>query len=168
MTENSIQAWSSLAMAVIAFIALIVACYEYFSHKEINKHQLFSQLNIRYQESDDIQTVIRYLRIKNPSDKKPTLYQLELFLRFFEEIGMYMSTKSLPAETVDKFFGFYLKELYTSPRGNELLALLIKDEELPYLEIVKKQIGISNNDTKWSCLKALKKVKSCFNEFSFN
>lgn len=168
MTENSIQAWSSLAMAVVAFIALIVACYEYFTHKEINKHQLFSQLNIRYQESDDIQIVIRYLRIKNPSDKKPTLYQLELFLRFFEEIGMYMSTKSLPAETVDRFFGFYLKELYKSPRGNELLALLIKDEELPYLEIVKKRIGIKKKDTPWIGYRVWTKVKSRFDELCLN
>ena len=29
-----------MAMAVMAFIALIVACYEYFSHKKIYKHHI--------------------------------------------------------------------------------------------------------------------------------
>lgn len=79
-----------------------------------------------------------------------------------------MSTKSLPAETVDTFFGFYLRRLYESERGNELLDLLIKNEELPYLEIVKKQIGIKKKDIPWIGFRVWAKVKSRFDELCLN
>jgi hypothetical protein len=140
--ENSIQAWTSLVMALIAFIALIIAYGEYKAHKKINEHQLFSQLNIRYQGNEDIQCVIKYLRTIEPSDIKPTVYQLEIFLRFFEELGMYMETDSIEAKTVKNFFGHYLERLYTLERGKELLSQL-NDElnELGYLNTLRQKIA---------------------------
>lgn len=171
--ENSIQAWTSLVMALIAFIALIIAYGEYKVHKKINEHQLFSQLNIRYQGNEDIQCVIKYLRAIEPSDIKPTVYQLEIFLRFFEELGMYMETDSIDAKTVNNFFGHYLKELYTSERGIELLSQL-KDElkELGYLNTLRQKIaeivqpsGISRQTLNRFVPKP---IKSTYNLIRFN
>ena len=138
--ELAIQAWSNVAMALIALIALIVALSEYYSHKRTDKHKLFSQLNKRYQENVDIQCVVKYLREIEPSDIKPTLYQLELFLRFFEELGMYVETDSLKSEDVNKFFCYYLNRLYNTSRGKELLSPLEGEvRSLCYLNALKEK-----------------------------
>lgn len=141
--ESVIQTWANVAMSIFALIALIVAYVEYKSHNKTDEHKLFSQLNRRYQENNDIQYVVKYLRDKEPSEQEPSLYQLELFLRFFEELGMYMSTNSLDAGNADVFFGFYLRQLYRTHRGKELLARLNGDDsQLEYLNTLKRKIHI--------------------------
>lgn len=143
MSVELLSAIADILMFIIAFIALIVAFCEYKSNGKTGEHKLFSQLNRRYQGSDDIQCVVRYLREIDPSEDVPSAYQVELFLRFFEELGMYLSTKSLSAKSVNNFFGFYLKRLYTTPRGHELLKVLNgEDEQLEYLNIVKKHLSL--------------------------
>lgn len=139
--ETTLQTIASVAMAVIALIALIVAYVEYKSHGKTDEHKLFSQLNRRYQENQDIQCVIKYLRDTEPTEQEPTLYQLELFLRFFEELGMYLTTNSVNAKNANTFFGYYLRQLYFTPRGKKLISKLNGDDiELEYLNILKQKI----------------------------
>ena len=104
---------------------------------------MFSQLNRRYEKNGDIQTVIKFLREKEPEGDYITLYQLEVFLRFFEELGLYMSTDSLETQDVDEFFGFYLRQLYKSSKGKALLARLGEEEKkLELLQVVKEKLDI--------------------------
>lgn len=71
------------------------------------------------------------------------MYQLEVFLRFFEELGLYMETNSLKTADVDIFFGFYLRQLYTTAKGKELLQRLGEEEKkLDLLQIVKQKLNI--------------------------
>ncbi len=71
------------------------------------------------------------------------MYQLEVFLRFFEELGLYMKTDSLKAKDVDKFFGYYLRQLYTTPNGRLLLDEFGEEEkDLDLLQIVKEKLNI--------------------------
>ena len=129
-------------------LAIIAACQtwkEFKSHKHTEYHKLFSQLNRRYERNNDIQDVVKYLRNKEPYGAKPTLYQLEVFLRFFEELGLYMKTDSLKANDVDKFFGYYLRQLYTTSNGRLLLEELGEEEkELNLLQIVKAKLNIKS------------------------
>ena len=135
---------------ILEFVTVIVALFtlwnawkKYSAHNITEYHKLFSQLNKRYESSEDMQDVVRYLRNKEPSDKRPSLYQLEVFLRFFEELGLYMRTESVEAEDVDRFFGFYLRQLYSSSRGKQLLIQLDDEEkELELLQFVKAQLNI--------------------------
>lgn len=108
------------ATVIVAIIALWQAWKAYSAHNITEYHKLFSQLNKRYERSDDMQDVVRFLRTKEPSDKEPSLYQLEVFLRFFEELGLYMKTNSMKPRDVDDFFGYYLRQLYISRRGKAL------------------------------------------------
>ena len=128
---------------LLSIVALWQARKDYRSHKQTEYHKLFSQLNRRYEKNEDMQSVVKYLREKEPIGENISLYQLEVFLRFFEELGLYMKTASLNPKDVDKFFGYYLKQLYTTPRGIELLNRLGDEEEkLELLQIVKDNLNI--------------------------
>ena len=131
----------------MAILAGIVSYFEYNSHKQKENNKLLSQLNRRYLNDKDIQTVVRYLREIDPSDDKPRPYQTELFLRFFEELGVYMRNDNLPKEDVVNFFGFYLEQLYKTERGRRLLAPLKKEEkQWPYLNEYKDKVGFPKID----------------------
>ena len=132
-----------LTTVIIALFALLYTRKEYVAKKRTEYHKLLSQLNKRYICNEDMQDVVRYLRDKAPSDTEPSLYQLEVFLRFFEELGLYMKADSIKAEDVDRFFGFYLRQLYSSSRGKALLEQLGEEEiKLELLQFVKVKLNI--------------------------
>lgn len=142
-----------MVQIIVEILALVVAAgalwytrKEYRSHKVKEDNKLFSQLNRRYEKNHHIQKVVKYLRVKEASDIEPSLYQLELFLRFFEELGLYMETNSIDTERVNGFFGYYLKQLYETERGKNLLHKLGLEEEqkLSLLQYVKHELGIKN------------------------
>ena len=131
-------------LALMAVLAGGISWFEYLSHKKKEENKLFSQLNKRYERNDDIQTVIKYLRSQEPSDKAPNLYQLEIFLRFFEELGLYIMDGSINVKKVEIFFKFYLQQLYTTEKGKSLLQRLGLEEEknLELLQDVKYALNI--------------------------
>ena len=130
----------NIFLSVCTFISVIYVYIQYKSYKKKEEYELFSDLNKRYQDNDDIQTVIKYLRDNEYEDVQPTVYQLEIFLRFFEELGMYMQSNSIDTLNVEKFFLYYLEKLYTSERGMRLLEKLNgEDNELTYLNTLKEK-----------------------------
>lgn len=132
-----------LVTVIVAILTVWQAWKAYSAHNITEYHKLFSQLNKRYENNEDMQDVVRYLRDKEPSDKQPSLYQLEVFLRFFEELGLYMKTDSIKSEDVNRFFGYYLRQVYTSPRGKKLLLQLGEEEkDLELLQLVKTKLNI--------------------------
>lgn len=143
---GTIEILIDLVTLVLAIIAVWQTWKEYRSHKQTEYHKLFSQLNRRYERNADIQDVVKYLRNKEPYGEKPSMYQLEVFLRFFEELGLYMDTNSLETNDVDKFFGYYLRQLYTTSNGRLLLEELGEEEKkLDLLQIVKTKLKINSN-----------------------
>ena len=139
MMVGSIAEW---ILAIMAIVAGFISWKEYKSHKQKENNKLLSQLNRRYINNEDIQTVIRYLRVIDPDDKKPRPYQTELFLRFFEELGVYLRNDNLPKDDVINFFGFYLEQIYKTERGQKLLAEIDNEEkEWNYLREYKEKVG---------------------------
>ena len=127
----------------MAIIAGLVSWFEYRSHKQKENNKLLSQLNKRYIENQDIQTVVKYLR-KIDADKEttPSPYQTELFLRFFEELGVYLRNNSLPQDDVVNFFGYYLERMYKTDIGKELLAQIGNEERnWKYLNEYKARVN---------------------------
>lgn len=128
---------------VFAGIAVWQAWKAYISHKDTEYNKLCSQLNRRYEQNENMQAVVKYLRDKEPIGYEPSLYQVEVFLRFFEELGLYLRTGSIKAGDVDTFFGYYLKQLYTTTKGKALLGQLGEEEkQLTLLQIVKQNLNI--------------------------
>lgn len=142
---NTIHIISNCILAIMAIIAGFVSWFEYRSHKQKENNKLLSQLNKRYINNKDIQIVVKYLRKIDPDDTKPTPYQTELFLRFFEELGVYLRYNNLQIDDVINFFGYYLERLYETDRGKELLAQLNNEENnWNYLNEYKTRVGFHN------------------------
>lgn len=145
LTADWVQVVVECLALAIAAGALWYTHKEYVSHSTKEDNKLFSQLNRRYEKNHNIQKVVRYLRDIDASDKEPSLYQLELFLRFFEELGLYMENDSIDTNRVKGFFGYYLRQLYKTDRGRALLLKLgLKEErKLKLLQEVKLKLGIT-------------------------
>jgi hypothetical protein len=87
---------------------------------------------------------VRYLREFDASDSEPSSYQVEVFLRFFEELGVYLKTESLKPTDVGTFFNYYFKQYETTDRGKVLKAKIKNqdtDDILPYLGEYRKRMN---------------------------
>ncbi|MCQ2128521.1 MAG: hypothetical protein MJZ08_03720 [Bacteroidaceae bacterium] len=143
-SADSISAISSLILTLITISTLFVALREYNMHVEQNKNKIFSSLDKEYLESEAIQNVVKYLQIINPSNDVPTEYQVDLFLRFFEEIGLYLDDKVLDTEKANHFFGYYLKQIFMQEKGRKLLLrnnVLEKRSRYPQQYKIKKDFA---------------------------
>ena len=124
-----------LLILIVALAAFILSLFELHSYKQKETNKLLSQLNKRYLESNDLQTVVKYLREINPDDIEPSEYQIELFLRFFEELNVYLRHGNLKPDDVKTFFNFYFDRLYHTERGQKLLKKIYHEENTLDLKI---------------------------------
>lgn len=106
-----------LCMLAISLFALIWGIMEYKKHKKEKDNELFSMHDREYMENPKIQKVVRYLHKHSPSDEKPEPFETETFLRFFEELGLYLDQADLNMDKVDYFFGYYIRRMFESERG---------------------------------------------------
>ena len=133
----------NLLILLVALAAFVISVKEWYIHKTKEYNKLLSQLNERYINNMDIQTVVKYLRYTEPSDSQPNAYQIDLFLRFFEELGVYLENNSLKKEDVRTFFNFYLEQFFGTDCGQLLQKRSeYKKGELQYLETYKTIMGI--------------------------
>lgn len=133
-----------LLILIVALSAFILSIIELRSYKQKENNKLLSQLNRRYLENSNVQAVVKYLREIDSSNVIPTAYQIELFLRFFEELGVYLRNNSLKVEDVKNFFGYYFERFEKSDRGKVLKEIINhEDERLEYLEIYKNKTGLN-------------------------
>lgn len=139
----------NLLLLLVAFAAFVISVIEWYSHKTKEDNKLLSQLNERYIKNKDVQTVVKYLRVTEPSKFQPNAYQIDLFLRFFEELGVYLGNNSIKKKNVRTFFNFYLEQFFNTDRGKLLQQRSVyKKEELPYLETYKKIMGFCEKQEK--------------------
>lgn len=130
---------------LLAVITVVLSYIELQHYKRKESNKLLSQLNKRYLMNDDMQAVVKYLRDIDPTDEEPSAYQVELFLRFFEELNVYLRHGNLKPDDVITFFNFYLDRLYHTERGQKLLEKINhEDEKLDYLNGYKGKIGFDS------------------------
>ena len=126
---------------VVAIIAAWISYKELQSHKIKEDNKLLSQLNKRYIGNDNVQFVVRYLRKKDPSNEIPSAYQIDLFLRFFEELSVYLKSGSLKRDDVLSFFGYYFFRFDYCERGLRLKEIIEdEDKDLKYIQEYRKLI----------------------------
>lgn len=134
-----------------ALFAIIVAFFEYKQLKGRRKSELFSELNKRYlADEKNIQPVIRYLSHLHPNAPVPEGYQIELFLRFFEEIDVYLKEEALDEETTYHLFAYYCLEIF-EPEWNHLLeSIIFRQEEWPLLsDFLERMKSVNQNYNKY-------------------
>lgn len=131
-----------LGILLVAVLAFALSIIELRSYKQKENNKLLSQLNTRYLNNQDLQAVVRYLREIDPSKEKPSPYQTELFLRFFEELGVYLRHNDQLLLDFYIFFNHYFIRLYESQRGKGLLQEINnEDEQLVYLDGYKRNMA---------------------------
>lgn len=144
---ETIDVISNVVIAITAIVAAVVSYFGYVSHKKKERNKLLSQLNQRYINNADMQAVVKYLRKIDPENEEPSTYQTELFLRFFEELGVYLRNDNRLQKDVKNFFEYYFERLYSTERGKKLLARINNEENRwAFLNEYKKRVGFNNDD----------------------
>ncbi len=142
------EVFSDFGLLICAFIAMVISFFQLRSHNAKENNKLLSQLNERYIRNENVQFVVKYLREIEPSDKEPDAYQVELFLRFFEELGAYLNTKSLKKNDVKEFFDFYFERFEREPRGIYLSEKIDHDDKTwEYLSLYREIMGYETPNT---------------------
>ena len=130
--RNWLETIASLITAVATFIGVCYAVCQYCAYKEQEKTVILSKYNERYATDPDIQKVVNYLLWKeNPQyiddekkkidktlyggecedDIKPTRNQVEMFMRFFEELQVSIDAGRLDGYMAKNLFAYYAKVL---------------------------------------------------------
>lgn len=107
--------WCNTIQCIIAFIALVLAIFTVWYGKceydKMVKHkqcEVFAQYNERYENSENIQKVVKYCTIKAEKQEDiPTTHDKEMFLRFFEELEMMIQEEYLTEDKVGNYFAYY-------------------------------------------------------------
>ena len=94
----------------LAFLAFILSCIEYRNYKKRERINILTQLNMRYTTNEDIRSVVKYLEaLEDKKDESlPEIHEIEMFMRFFEEIDCLIQAKSIKENIVYYMFGHYV------------------------------------------------------------
>lgn len=105
-------------MVYFAAITLVYTCYEYKSHRDRVKAEVLGMYNERYSKDEHINKVVPFLiseimntKTENASKElkmeDPSVHNMEMFMRFFEEMELQIEKDRLDADSVYKLFSFY-------------------------------------------------------------
>jgi len=99
---------------VIAIISLLVSFCQYKLHKRQLKTELLSKYCVRYSVNQEISSVVKYLEKEEGLNLKkggemPDDHEVEMFMRFFEEIELLIRSNSIDEKVVSYMFYFYLQ-----------------------------------------------------------
>ena len=121
--------WGSMAeiiTCILACSAFVLSFIEYRSYKKRERIRILTQLNIRYTTDSDICSVVKFLeQLEDKTDNPaiPDIHQIEMYMRFFEEISCLIRAKSLKESIVYYMFGHYViifaENIYKLPKELE-------------------------------------------------
>lgn len=98
-------------MAIAAVSAFCYSLQEYKEYQRREKMETFSEYSARYSKDENIQKVVEYLTayLENGNMEKYqiSIYNKEMFLRFFEELQYQMDNGRIEKEDVEDFFVYY-------------------------------------------------------------
>lgn len=109
---GSIADWFT---TLIALGALIFSYIQIKSYKKQGRIELLTDYNKRFSENDDLKVVGKYLEkecgLKHHYEvPEPDDHQVEMFMRFFEEIELLISERAMDEDIVYYMFSYYALE----------------------------------------------------------
>lgn len=112
-------------LVIITGWAFIYARKEYRLHRKREKAETIARFNERYSNDKNIEAVVKLLmNEKNGEEKakdglrdKSLNYQKEMFLRFFEELQIFMEAGSLDTKLVYDTFAHYALKAFEKGTG---------------------------------------------------
>lgn len=100
--------------AITAIVAFYLSCKEYSNHLKRERANVLSRFNERYSDDVSIKKVICHINAiayntnSNAENReKPEVYDIEMFMRFFEELEYSIQSDNLDKKIVRDLFGFY-------------------------------------------------------------
>lgn len=127
---------AQIVTAVIAMLAFVLSVSEYCVNKDFKEVQVLSEYNMRYTSDPNIIKVVKYLnyidehgKINNLPRVVPSNYEVEMFMRFFEELELQICCGRLKEKDVLDLFIYYAKKL--------------DDEQL------RTELGVTDYDNNW-------------------
>ena len=99
---------------VVSIIALIVSYWQYKLHRKQLKTELLTKYNVRYSIDKDISKVVKYLEQEEGLQLHekvdiPDEHEVEMFMRFFEELELLIKAKAIDEKIVSYMFFYYLQ-----------------------------------------------------------
>lgn len=106
--DASFPEWGMFCLTIGA---LIFSLLEYLAYKKREKMTVFSEYSKRYVEDPNIKCVVEFLiaYFENVNVKTaiPSIYQKEMFLRYFEELEFMIEKKKINEDDIAEFFVYY-------------------------------------------------------------
>lgn len=134
---------TDIIMAILAVTTLFCTFREYCHYRKREKADVLGQYNERYSRDEHVNSVVNFLvRYKDNMTPKdiPCLHDVEMFMRFFEEMEIQIKEDRLDEKYVYDLFSYYAIEL----GGNEKLRLLLGVESDDYKSNWKNYINFVN------------------------
>ncbi len=99
--------------SLATIVAIVIAVFQYFTIRKQNKLELLTKYNARYCINEDMGRVIKYLEKYDGLNHhgevyKPDDHQVEMFMRFFEEIELLIKQNAMEEEAVYYMFSYYV------------------------------------------------------------
>ena len=99
---------------IVSIIALTVSYWQYKLHRRQLRTELLTKYNVRYSIDKDISRVVKYLEQEeglqlHEKIEKPDDHEVEMFMRFFEELELLIVSKAIDEKIVSYMFYHYLQ-----------------------------------------------------------
>ena len=97
-------------MTIFAAGTIFLTFTEYLAHRKREKAEVLSVYNDRYTRDSYIKLVSKYIISKMDENEKaihPSIHDVEMFMRFFEELEIQLTQKRIEEEHVFTLFAYY-------------------------------------------------------------
>ena len=101
---------TDIIMAIFAAITLICTFTEYRYHRKREKANVLGQYNERYSKDEHVNKVVDYIiryMDNNVVNQLPSVHDVEMFLRFFEEMEIQIKENRMDENHVHTLFSYY-------------------------------------------------------------
>lgn len=117
-TQNTccdiLSCFANCVTAFVTIVALVFTYKEYLNHIKRERANVLSRFNERYSDDASIKRVVSHINaiayninISSETQKTPDVYDIEMFMRFFEELEYSIQSDNLDKRMVRDLFGFY-------------------------------------------------------------
>lgn len=151
--------YAELFMACLAFITLLISACEYCWHKKRERVCVLENYNARYAGDEEIKAVVTYLEAleENKERTEPNVHQLEMYMRFCEELYFLIKSKSMKRNIAYYMFGHYV--LIFNTENKKWIEKLGYNEK--YWTVFRKFVCEMNNAKKDLIDKNAKDIEIC-------
>lgn len=106
------DAWNAIATTCTCIAAAVIAWFQYKTgsnhQKEATRSKILADYNWHYMQNNSIRVVIRALIDKKFGEDKVHIYDIEIFLRFFEELYLLIHSENrMKPEIARYMFSYY-------------------------------------------------------------